>query len=601
VALTRNNATGAQLKGKRSKSGILAAIFGLTLLLASAAATQSFAARFDYQKALGPNLFHIYPPFAIFSWFAKWGGNDTADFEFATVCGVAALFAGMIVAAMYKRAGVLSLRSVLHGSARWADRTDIERAGLLPAKNKKVDGVYVGGWLDRNRLKYLRHSGPEHVICFAPTRSGKGVGLVLPTLLSWSESVVITDLKGELFELSAGWRKHYAKNKVVRFEPASLEGSAAWNPLHEIRIGTEYEVGDVQNLVKCIIDVNGKGTEEDHWAGTAETLLVGVILHLLYKNKETATLAKLDAMLADPDRSAKDLWTEMITYSHTDGRNHATVGAAGRDMLDRPDREAGSVLSTAKRYLSLYRDPVVANNTSKSDFTISQLMNHDDPVALYIITQPTDKSRLRPLIRLLLTMILRVLADKQGFERGRVVANYKHKLLLMLDEFPSFGRLEIMQESLAFIAGYGIKAYLILQDLTQLQAAYGKGETITSNCHVQIAFPPNKLETAEHLSRLTGITTIAKEQITRSGNPIQFFSTRSRTQMEVQRPLLTADEAMRMPGPKKDGAGNIVEPGDMVVYAAGFPAIYGQQPLYFRDPIFQARAEIPCPDKTDTL
>ena len=102
----------------------------------------------------------------------------------------------MIVAALYKRAGVLSLRSVLHGSARWADRTDIERAGLLPAKNKKVDGVYVGGWLDRNRLKYLRHSGPEHVICFAPTRSGKGVGLVLPTLLSWSESVVITDLRG---------------------------------------------------------------------------------------------------------------------------------------------------------------------------------------------------------------------------------------------------------------------------------------------------------------------------------------------------------------------------------------------------------------------
>ena len=198
------------------------------------------------------------------------------------------------------------------------------------------------------------------------------------------------------------------------------------------------------------------------------------------------------------------------------------------------------MLSTAKRYLSLYRDPIVANNTSKSDFTISQLMNHDDPVALYIITQPTDKSRLRSLIRLLLTMILRVLADKQGFERGRVVANYKHKLLLMLDEFPSFGRLEIMQESLAFIAGYGIKAYLILQDLTQLQAAYGKGETITSNCHVQIAFPPNKLETAEHLSRLTGITTIAKEQITRSGNPIQFFSTRSRTQMEVQRPLLVA-------------------------------------------------------------
>ena len=126
-------------------------------------------------------------------------------------------------------------------------------------------------------------------------------------------------------------------------------------------------------------------------------------------------------------------------------------------MMDRPDEEAGSVLSTAKSYLALYRDPIVARNVGKSEFKIRDLMHSDSPVSLYIITQPNDKSRLRPLVRVMVNMIVRLLADKMDFKDGRPVAHYKHRLLLMLDEFPSLGKLDIMQESLAFIAGYGIK------------------------------------------------------------------------------------------------------------------------------------------------
>ena len=134
------------------------------------------------------------------------------------------------------------------------------------------------------------------------------------------------------------------------------------------------------------------------------------------------------------------------------------------------------------------------------------------------------------------------------------------------------------------------------------QAPYGPDETITSNCHVQTAYPPNRVETAEHLSKLTGQTTIVKEQITTSGKRTSALLAQvSRTIQEVQRPLLTVDECLRMPGPVKSGAGDIEQPGDMVIYVAGYPAIYGRQPLYFEDPIFQARAEVPAPNTSDRL
>ena len=172
----------------------------------------------------------------------------------------------------------------------------------------------------------------------------------------------------------------------------------------------------------------------------------------------------------------------------------------------------------------------------------------------------------------------------------------------MIDELPALGKLEILQESLAFVAGYGIKCYLLSQDINQLksrESGYGPDETITSNCHVQTAFPPNRLETAEHLSKLTGQTTIVKEQVTRSGRGLLGTQV-STTMQEVQRPLLTPDECLRMPGPKKDAGGLITEAGDMVVYCAGFPAIYGRQPLYFQDPTFVARAAVLPPKDGDS-
>ncbi|ENW1145901.1 type IV secretory system conjugative DNA transfer family protein [Neisseria gonorrhoeae] len=606
----RNNAVGHQNQAQATGSGRLVNFICLVLVLLAGmgAATQYFAHQFQYHSQLGYGIGKFYMPWSILIWYGKWHGRYEQQFMTAFSIMLMVVAVGMIGLLVWNivRKNTNKAHESLHGSARWADRKDIEAAGLLAKKGEDSDGVYVGGWVDKKgTLHYLRHSGPEHVLTYAPTRSGKGLGLVLPTLLSWPHSTFITDLKGELWALTAGWRKKYAHNKVIRFEPASAQGSAAWNPLDEIRVGTEYEIGDVQNLATMIVDPDGKGLNS-HWDKTAFALLTGVILHALYKARDdggVATLPSVDRMLSDPEKPVGDLWVEMATYPHADGRPLPVISSAGQDMLDRPEEEAGSVLSTAKSFLALYRDNVVAANVSRSDFKIKDLMNDEDPVSLYIITQPNDKARLQPLVRILINMIIRLSADKMDFENGRPKVHYKHKMLAMLDEFPSLGKLEIMQESLAFIAGYGIKCYLICQDLNQLKSretGYGPDETITSSCHVQNAYPPNRIETAEHLSKLTGITTVVKEQITTSGKRVSaMLGQVSRTTQEVQRPLLTADECMRMPGPVKDARGLITQAGDMVIYVAGYPAIYGRQTLYFKDPVFEARSKVPPPRHTD--
>ena len=602
--MKHNTAVGPDVRETVDPRHWLRAAWCLLFLVAGfAVATQLFASNLAYHPSLGPNVQHIYPPWEILRWAQLWYGRNPNLFTFPAAAGVATTSVGLLLAVIssFSRSRSLIASPYLHGSARWSSKKDIERAGLL-----NNDGVYVGAWLNpKNRhLHYLRHAGPEHVLCYAPTSSGKGVGLVIPTLLSWKQSAVITDLKGELWALTAGWRQQHANNKVLRFEPAAASGCVGFNPLEEIRIGTEYEVGDAQNLATLIVDPDGKGLQ-DHWQVTAQTLIAGCIIHLLYKAKQKGevvpNLSSIDLMLANPEQPVSDVWKEMLTYAHVRGRNHPLVGAAARDMIDRPATEAGSVLSTAKKYFALYRDPVISRNISHSQFKIRNLMNHEDPLSLYIITQPEDKARLRPLVRVLVNMIVRLLASKLDFVDGRPVASYKNRLLMMLDEFPSLGKLDIMQESLAFIAGYGIKCYLICQDINQLQAQYGKEEAITSNCHIQTAFPPNRLETAEHLSKLTGQTTVVKQQVTTSGNRFGGLTNISKSLHEVQRPLLTPDECMRMPGPRKDASGMITEPGDMVIYCAGYPAIYGKQPLYFADPTFTERAKIPAPAKSDTV
>lgn len=485
----------------------------------------------------------------------------------------------------------------LHGSAAFASEEEIESSGLLGG-----EGAYVGAVEKRGKILYLRHNGPEHILAFAPTRSGKGVGLVLPTLLSWMGSVIVLDIKEEAWNLTAGWRKQYANNIVMLFNPGSPNRSVRYNPLNEVRVGTLHEVADSQNLCMMIVDPDGKGLN-DHWSKTAHALLVGVVLHSMYKERAEgleASLLTVANTLSDPSRPFEAVLKEMLSFPHTGAGVHPVVSAAAQDMLNKADNERSGVLSTANSFLTLYKDPIVAKNTATSDFRISDLMNNQKPVSLYLGISPADLDRLRPLLRLMLNQFMRALTEKMEFKNGTSVRGYKHRLLLLLDEFPALGRLEIFQQSLAFMAGYGIKAYLIIQDLAQLYAAYTKDESIQSNCHIQIAYAPNKIDTAEALSKKCGTTTILKKNVSVSKKPGLFSSPQySESWQEVQRPLLTPDECARLPGPEKDANGMITKAGDMLIFVAGAPPIYGKQILYFTDKTFLKRAQVEAPHETD--
>ena len=155
--------------------------------------------------------------------------------------------------------------SDLHGSAAWASFNEIKQMGIIPDNNND-SGVIIGGYQVKNFKHYLQSNNPDHAIMIAPPRSGKGVGVVIPTALTWNESMVCMDLKGELWELTAGARK--AKGQmVIKFAPGSLEDNCQYNPLAEIRTHTMHAISDAQNLATIIIDPEGKGLDgfDGHW------------------------------------------------------------------------------------------------------------------------------------------------------------------------------------------------------------------------------------------------------------------------------------------------------------------------------------------------
>jgi len=498
----------------------------------------------------------------------------------------------------------------LHGSARWATKEEIEATSLLKSK----PGVYVGGWYEKSakHLHYLKHDGPEHILAFAPTRSGKGAGFVIPTLLAWPESAVVYDIKGENWGKTAGFRNQ-AGHLCFKFSPLERD-SSRFNPLAEIRLFTDRDVSDAQNIAEMIIRTGEDSPQERYWQEAAVTITAGMTLHVCYANAEhgrSASLTELSGVFTRPGITFRETLEELLNYPHDRNgqqhwrlpsgeptRTHPLVKEKAQEMLDKEDKDFSGVLSTMKTALALYSDPLVSRCTSTSDFTVQDLVNHERPVSLYLVVPPSDKIRLRPLMRLIFTMVVNRLTEKLDFEGARQLHN-RHRLLFLIDEFPSLKRMEIFADALSYMAGFGLKAYLITQDIRQIVDEYGPNESIVSNCQVRVAFAPNQYETAELLSKMTGIQTIKKASFTFSGSRMSPMADHvNQSVVEIERPLMTPDEVLRLRPPRKKGTGakeKIVAAGDMLIFVSGHFPIYGKQMLYFFDPILKSRAEISPP------
>jgi len=446
-----------------------------------------------------------------------------------------------------------------YGSARWATEIEVRTAGLLGP-----DGTVLG----QLGKAYVRHDGPEHVLCFAPTRSGKGVGLVVPTLLTWAGSVVVHDIKGENYGLTAGWRARFSR--IVLFDPTNPD-SDAYNPLLEVRRGPN-EVRDVQNVADILVDPEGALEKRNHWEKTSHALLVGAILHVLYAQADK-TLAGVANFLSDPKRPIETTLRAMMTTAHLgEAGPHPVIASAARELLNKSENERSGVLSTAMSFLGLYRDPVVAQVTRRCDWRIRDLVDDTQPVSLYLVVPPSDISRTKPLVRLILNQVGRRLTEELDDKRKR------HKLLLMLDEFPALGRLDFFESALAFMAGYGIRSFLIAQSLNQIEKAYGVNNAILDNCHVRVSFAANDERTAKRVSDALGTATEIRDARNYAGHRLSpWLGHLMVSRQETARPLLTPGEIMQLP------------PTDELVLVSGLAPIRAKKVRYYADRRLAAR------------
>jgi type IV secretion system protein VirD4 len=556
-------------------------IIFLIVLATTWAATQWTALRLGFQPQLGEPWFELlgwpvyYPP-SFFWWWFTYDAYAPPIFIEGAIIAASGGFLSVAVAIFMSVLRAREAQDVdTYGSARWADQRDVKVAGLLDS-----DGVVLGR-LDRH---YLRHDGPEHVLCFAPTRSGKGVGLVIPSLLTWPGSAIVHDIKGENWQLTSGFRAQHGR--VLLFDPTNTN-SDAYNPLLEVRRG-EWEVRDVQNIADILVDPEGSLEKRNHWEKTSHALLVGAILHTLYAEADK-TLAGVANFLSDPKRGIEATLNAMMITAHLgEAGPHPVIASAARELLNKSGNERSGVLSTAMSFLGLYRDPVVAKVTRHCDWRISDLVNGAEPVTLYLVVPPSDINRTKPLIRLILNQIGRRLTeDLAGHDR-------RHRLLLMLDEFPALGRLDFFESALAFMAGYGLKSFLIAQSLNQIEKAYGPNNSILDNCHVRVSFATNDERTAKRVSDALGTATELRAMKNYAGHRLSpWLGHLMVSRQETARPLLTPGEVMQLP------------PTDEIVMVAGTPPIRAKKARYFEDAQFQARILTPpaqatsakrCPD-----
>jgi type IV secretion system protein VirD4 len=543
------------------------------------AATQWTASMLGYQPQLGLPWFLIgdwpvYRPWSLFAWWYHFEAYAPEVFDKAGTLAAASGFAGCgaaVFGSLWRARQ--SANVTTYGSARWATAREVEQAGL-----HRDAGVFLGRLGDR----YLRHDGPEHVMAFAPTRSGKGVGLVVPTLLGWTGSAVVHDIKGENWALTAGWRSRFSH--CLMFDPTNAL-SAHYNPLLEVRRGA-HEIRDVQNIADILVDPEGALERRNHWEKTSHSLLVGAILHILYAEEEK-TLARVATFLSDPARPFVATLKAMMATNHVGSAEaplvHPVVASAAREVLNKSENERSGVLSTAMSFLGLYRDPTVAAVTSACDWRIADLLEGERPLSLYLVVPPSDISRTKPLVRLILNQIGRRLTERLP-EAG---ARPSRQLLMMLDEFPALGRLDFFETALAFLAGYGVRTFLIAQSLNQIVKAYGENNAILDNCHVRIAFATNDERTAKRISDALGTATEQRAMRNYAGHRLApWLAHVMVSRQETARQLLTPGEVMQLP------------PDRELVLISGLSPVRAQKLRYFEDRNFTVRV-LPAPALVD--
>jgi type IV secretion system protein VirD4 len=533
-------------------------------------ATQYVAARLAYQPQLGEPLlrlfgFALYRPWQALTW--NYAYHYYAPRIFTG--GMARIGAGSLLALLAaivyavwiaRRARV----ATSHGSARFQTNPEIE-GGSLTKNEGVVFGLSPGG-------RYLRYAGDAHVYSVAPSRAGKGVGQVIPTLLTYPGSVVVNDVKGENWKLTAGYRARFSH--VLYWNPTDPQ-SCHFNPLLEIRRGL-HEIKDAGNLVSILIDPTGSG-RSDFWEREATNFLVAVILHVLHR-EPTKTLAGVAYFLANPERPVHESLRMMMRSDYGDPDITRFIRSSAQQVAQKFEKELSGVVSTALSVLGVFRDPLLERLMADSDFRVDDLRTLSRPVSLYLVVPPSDARRLTPLLRLLWEQLVR--RQLESLEAPGV----KHKLLLMLDEFPRLGRLEVLGEAIDLVAGYGLQMYMLCQGANHVIDIWGPNHRFVTNSAIRIYATPNDNLTAREVSEQLGGATNVHQTRTFTGHRLSpWLGHVMISDQESQRALMTAGEVLTM------------DRRELLILAHAEHPIRARQLRYYQDSQLKRRVVEPPP------
>jgi type IV secretion system protein VirD4 len=546
----------------------------IVLMAGLSFATQWVGYRLNFHPALGG--FHvgtrvIYMPWGIFVWSRAFGSNipRTLDEGYGVIGGTFILdtLLLVIVRRFRRRIPVQQI-----GKDRWATKRDMRRAGLLTGQ-----GTILGCAHGR----YLTYDGPEHQLVSGASRSGKGVGHVIPTLLNWNGSLLAYDIKNELWDATAGLRSGIGY--CAYFNPTKPD-SARFNPLFEIRKG-DNEIRDTQNLVEMLVNPTGSKHTMDIWDQQASQFLVALVLHVLYTEPDNQkNLATVRMRLLDFRNTAREMIRTPHRFNPVTGAPevHPEIYLVANELRRQPVKFQASVTGTAASYLTLWADSLIARNTATSDFRLSDLVCADRPMALYLQPPPSDAPRLRPLIRLIINQTCRALMEH--LDRDSNGRPKQRRLLLSLDEFPTLGRLDFFTMNLRQMAGYGIKAHLIVQSFNDIIEQYGVNNTILDNCHILTAFAAADTVTCQRISQMTGTVTEYRESYSHAARNLA----RTVSHSEQVRPLLSPGDVRELS----------VE--DQLVFVTGFRPMRTRKVRYYTDAAFMKRV-LPPPDQSKGL
>jgi type IV secretion system protein VirD4 len=434
------------------------------------------------------------------------------------------------------------------GAACFATLKELKAAGLF------ARGPIIGRFAGR----FLRVDKPGHLLTFAPTRSGKGVGAVIPNLLDHRGSMFVTDIKGENLAITGEHRKSFGR--VIAFAPFE-EGmqSDCYNPLDFIRVGTPLEVDDARMIAEMIVSPDGQ--EENHWEREARVLITGLLLHVLHDRQPyERTLYRVRCLLM---RSKESFTTVLASMS---GSGHPAIKRIAEGFSQKEDKERSGVISTAQSRMEAFESPLIQAVTCRSTFQMEDLKR--DTVSLYVVIPPEYTSVYKPVLRLLVGLATAAMTRDRHAPRRPV--------LFLLDELPALGHMRPIEDGIGYLAGYGASLWLFVQDLDQLQKTYRKWNSMIANCAVRQAFNVQDVATAQVLSDMLGQRTVRIKSGVRSGRMpwLWMSSTYGETVGETGQPLLSPAQIMAL---KED---------QMLVFVQGCKPILAEKIRYFAEKAF---------------